>query len=476
MTKYLIGIDGGSQSSKIVIFDLDGNIIASGKQDLKPYHLEAGGIVEHPDDDLWESICVASKRAMAKFSGDKADIVGVGLGSIRFCRALLKKDGTLSQPVMSWMDRRVSVPYVHDNPDTAFVTTATGYITARVTGEFNDTAANYQGVWPIDTDTWQWLENEEEFAKYNLTRDMLFHLKMPGEKLGNVTAYASKMTGIPEGLPVFATANDKAVEALGSGIKGGSSALISLGTYIAAMVEGTHNPKNTKNFWTNFASEPNKYLYESNGIRRGMWTISWFKDILGESFVEYAQSQNKIPEEVLNEEALLVPAGSEGLLVVLDWLAPVDAPYKKGSMLGFDGRHTRAHIYRAIVEAIAMTMKNHVDAMSAELNNRIDKVIISGGGSSSDLFMQIFADVFNIPAQRNVMNGAAGLGAAINAAIGLGYYDSYEEAVDRMVQVDKVFKPIRDNASLYKKVNTNVYKGITEHTDKIYQTLYEIFQ
>ena len=68
-----------------------------------------------------------------------------------------------------------------------------------------------------------------------------------------------------------------------------------------------------------------------------------------------------------------MPAGSDGLMTVLDWLAPVDKPFRKGMMLGFDARHSRGHVYRSILESIALTMKHHVDAMCAELVITLDR-------------------------------------------------------------------------------------------------------
>src|SRR5664279_606709 len=118
--KYIIGVDGGSQSSKVVVFDLEGNVVCEGRQVLRPMSRPRNGIVEHPDDDLWDSITSASRQAMAHFGGDPAEIVGVGLCTIRCERAFLKKDGTLASPAMSWMDVRAYQPYVHDNPETAY--------------------------------------------------------------------------------------------------------------------------------------------------------------------------------------------------------------------------------------------------------------------------------------------------------------------------------------------------------------------
>ena len=473
--KYIIGVDEGSQSAKILIFDLEGNVVCEGREGLKPYDLPSPGIVEHPDDDWWEAIGKAGKKAMAAFSGDVKDIIGVGLCTIRFCRAYLKGDGTLAQPAMSWMDIRVSEPYEHTNPEVKYVTTSSGYITHRLTGEFRDTAANYQGMWPMDTDKWNWLEDQETFDHYGMPREMLFELVMPGDILGYVTKDAAEFTGIPEGLPVVATANDKAVEALGVGCTGSGTALVSLGTYIAAMTQGHDNPKNTTDFWTNFASMPDQYLYESNGIRRGMWTVSWFKDILGDGYEAMAREQGMSGEMSLDKEAEDVPAGCDGLMTILDWLAPTDQLFKKGIMIGFDGRHTRAHMYRSILEAIALTMKNRTDEMYAEIGNELKEIIISGGGSNSPLFMQIFADVFGVPAIRTVVNGAAGLGSAICAAVGVGAYLSFDEAIDKMVKVQKVFEPNGENTKMYAQMN-EVYQEITDHTDTILQKTYPIFQ
>ncbi len=473
--KYIIGIDEGSQSAKILIFDTKGNIVCEGKQALRPYNLPRPGFVEHPDDDWWDAICEAGKKCMANFKGSKEDIVGIGLCTIRYCRAYLKADGTLAQPALSWMDVRVSQPYEHINPDVKYIVASSGYITHRLTGEFKDTVANYEGGWPIDVDNWCWSENPEAYKATGMPREMLFDLVMPGDILGYVTKEAAEATGFPQGLPVVATSNDKAVEGLGTGCMGETTACVSLGTYTAAMMEGKENLKGTSYVWPKFSCVPNKYLYDSNGIRRGMWTISWFREILGDSYVKMAAEKGMSAEELLSGEASQVPAGSDGLMTVLDWLAPVDARYKKGMMIGFDGRHTRGHIYRSILEAVAMTMKGHVDDMCGELGVKLDKIIITGGGSNSDLFMQIFADVFNIPSVRNVVNGAAGLGSAICAAVAAGVYASFDEAVENMVRIKDEFTPNPENTQLYDELGM-VYKDITNHTDKILKKTYEIFK
>ncbi len=473
---YLIGIDGGTQSSKVVIFDLEGNVICEGKKELRPMDLPAPGVVEHPDDDLWDTLIFAARQAMELFPGRKEDIIGIGLCTIRCCRVLLKADGELASPVISWMDLRLARPYEHDNPEVRYVTTTTGYITHRLTGEFNDTVANYEGQWPIDKNTWDWSEDPEVFRQFNIPREMLFNLQVPGTIAGYLTDKAAELTGMPAGLPVVNTANDKAVEALGAGLLPGNTALISLGTYIPSMVHGQKNIPDAQTFFTNLASVPGHYLYESGGIRRGMWTVSWVRELLGDEVALKAKAKGVSTEDYLNSLGEKVPAGSDGLMTVLDWLARPDIPYRKGIMIGFDGRHGGAHIYRSVLEGIALTIKNHADAMCEELGIKLKNLIISGGGSNSNLFVQIFADVFGLPAARNVVNSAAGLGSAICAALATGVYENYITAIEKMVKIRDVFEPDFNHFELYRKMNEEVYKHITGYTDEILKKSFPIFK
>ena len=462
---YLIGIDGGTQSTKVVVVDADGHVVAEGREPLRPTSRPRHGVVFHPDDDLWDSLAAASRQALQRFDGDPGEIAAVGLCTIRCCKAFLKADGSLVEPVISWMDDRAYLPYLPDDPALAYATTSSGYLGHRLTGAFRDSAANSILLqWPIDLDRWDWSDDAVLFEQFRLRRELLFELQLPGEVIGNVTAAASTATGIPVGLPVVSTANDKAVEALGArlidtGPLADTTALVSLGTYIAAMVPGRENHAAPASFWTNFGCIPHRYLYESHGVRRGMWTLSWFLDLLGPELAERAATLGVSREELIEDEAANVPAGSDGLMSVLDWLAPTEAPFRKGVMLGFDARHTRAHVYRSIVEAIALTMKHNVTAMAGELGITLEEIVISGGGASSPLFMQTFADVFGLPATRSSGAAGASLGAAICAASAAGIYPDIETAAARMTSEREAFAPDPGNTAVYERMNETCLPG-----------------
>ncbi len=475
--QYLMGVDVGTQSAKVIITDLDGNIVSQGSHPLRKIEIPAPKLAQHPDDDLWDALKHAFGQVMVRFNervgGDVRDILAMGICVIRCCRAMLKTNGELAHPLLGWMDRRLNDPYQHEDAfgDVRYVTTSSGYITHCLTGEFKDTCANYIGWWPMDDDTLTWSADDKLFKDCNLSRNMLFDVVKPGEILGCLTKASAKVTGLWEGMPVVATAHDKAVEALGAGSLANGTGLISLGTYIGALVHGSENKKNAEHFWAFQASMPGRYLYECIGVRLGMWTISWFCDQFGKGIVKEAQNNGLPIEEWFNLEAEKVPPGCEGLLTIHDWAPPLDAVYRKGVMFGFDGRHTRAHIYRSILEGIAFTVKNHMDKMNAELNNTLDHLIISGGGANSNLFMQIFSDVFGVPVRRNMVKGSASIGCAINAGMAVNAFCSYDEAIQRMVHKDDVFTPDLSNTAFYRKLNDNVYKNVNPHFDPLLQEL-----
>ncbi|WP_426185840.1 FGGY-family carbohydrate kinase [Microbacterium sp. TWP3-1-2b2] len=456
--RYVVAIDGGSQSTKVLVVDETGTIHASAQRRLRPTESPSPGHVVHPDDDLWDSIVEACREALGRFEGDRRHIVGVGLCTIRFCRALLDAAGALVEPVLSWMDERVSRPHEQDER-VRYVTTSSGYLTHRLTGERRDSVGNQQGMWPVDQKRWRWSDDPVAYERTGMRAEQLFDLVLPGELLGQVTSDAAAATGLPVGLAVYATANDKAVEALGSGLRDEGTALLSLGTYVAAMTVGRDANATDDRYWTNFAAEPGRYLYESDGIRRGMWTVSWWRDLL--------DGGQGITDDELNVEASSIAPGSDGLFAVLDWLAPGGAAHRRGALLGFDGRQGRFHVHRAILEGIALTMRGHVDAMEAALGHRFESVIVSGGGSRADLMMRILAAVFERPVRRNRLTDAAGMGAAISAFVGAGVHASWSESVAATVHGADSFAPEPEWVLAYRPVRES-YALLPRHLDPLF--------
>lgn len=487
---FVVGIDCGSQSAKVAVVDRSGRVVAHGLRPLRSPLRPRHGVVVHPDDDLWDAIGDATRVAMAMFTErghDRADVGAAGLCSIRCCKAFTDADGVLVEPVISWMDERAYQPYVpqtaegRPDPRTAWATTTSGYLMHRLTGEASDTAANcIELQWPIDAASTAWSSDDRTVERYGFTRELLGRLVQPGEVGGRLTAAAAAVTGLPEGVPIVHTANDKAVEALGCGAISDDAVVLSLGTYICAMTQGEVAAGRPGDYWVNPACVPGNWLYESRGVRRGMWTVSWLIDLLGPEFADRAAREGVAREQLIEAEAVATPAGSDGLLTVLDWLAPTDHPYRKGAMLGFDARHTRGHLFRSVLEAIALTMDHHVRAMLTELDRSTERteLIVTGGGAGGDLFLQIIADVFGLAAHRlqlPVGASPAALGAAACAAAAIGVHHSIEAAAVAMAPPRQRVESREPEHAVYRSVAEAVYPRLRNATDPIFQLTYPLF-
>lgn len=472
----ILAIDGGSQSTKVTIFDSAGTVKGVGRAPLRPCTLGAEGSVVHPDDDLWDSLCAAIGSALRDAAVTGGAIAALGLCSIRYCRAMLDERGELSEPVLSWMDARVSASVGDLDPSVATIASAAGYLTVRLTGQRRDSAAAYKGMWPIASDGRGWSEVDEDFASTGMPRRLLPELVPPGGLLGQITAAAAEATGLVEGCEVFATANDKAVEALGAGLLSANApserttVLLSLGTYIASMTAGHATSlapaANGPHTWVNSASVPGDVLYESKGIRRGMWTVSWLRNLVGSA----GRDDPETTQAWLEHGASALAPGAEGLFVVPDFLAGPDGPDRRGSILGLAGQHGAHHLHRAVLEGIALTMRAHTFAMIDALGIESPQVVVTGGGAQSDLMMQMVADSWGVEATRAGMPDAAGLGAAICAAVGAGLQPDFATAVATMVGPGRVFVPEPSAAAAYRDVAAR-YDSLTGFTDPMYRHL-----
>jgi len=446
----LLAIDSGSQSTKVSVVDEHGVVHAAGRAALRPYDLGPGGRVVHPDDDLWDALGAATRQALTAYDGAAGDVEAVGLCGIRFCRALLDADGRLVEPVLSWMDARVGQPVADVDPRVTTVTSAGGYLGTRLTGERRDSRATHQGVLPPD--------------------HLLPELVDPGALLGHVTTGAAAATGVPRGLPVFATANDKAVEALGCGLVAPGTVLLSLGTYVTAMTVAEPPGSPDDRYWVNDAAVPGRALVESRGVRRGMWTVAWLRELVGAAAPELVDPE--AVERWLEDGARRLPPGAGGLLTLPDWLAPPDAPHRRGMVVGLDGSHGPFHLHRSVVEGIVMTMCDHVEAMESALGLAPGRLVVSGGGGRSDLVVQVVADVFGRPAARPAVADAAGLGAAVCAAVGHGVHPTFEAAVTAMTRPGDTCPPDRTAHAAYDELRPRLAELATA-TDPVLRRLHD---
>jgi sugar (pentulose or hexulose) kinase len=215
---------------------------------------------------------------------------------------------------------------------------------------------------------------------------------------------------------------------------------------------------------------PGRYNSEAI-IYRGFWMLSWFRDQMGQLEQQQAQQQGVAVETLFDKFLRDTEAGAMGLTLQPYWSPGIrePGPGAKGAIIGFGDVHGKAHIYRAIIEGLCFALREGKERIEKRGRNRIETLRISGGGSQSDDIMQISADIFGMPVERPSTYETSALGAAINMAVGLGWYPDYAAAVANMTGVGKTFYPNEENAAYYDQMYHEVYRRMFGKLSGLYQ-------
>jgi sugar (pentulose or hexulose) kinase len=201
--------------------------------------------------------------------------------------------------------------------------------------------------------------------------------------------------------------------------------------------------------------------------------VSWFKQEFGLHEQQRAEAAGVQPEELFDELVQRVPPGSDGLLLQPYWSPglKVPGPEARGAIIGFGDVHTRAHLYRAILEGLAFALREAAERTAQRSRVPITALRVAGGGSQSNAAMQITADLFGLPASRPHVYEASGLGAAIDAAVGLGFHPSFEAAVSAMTRLGATFEPNPAVHAVYDELFEHIYRQMYSHLKPLYEHL-----
>lgn len=511
---YLLAIDNGTQSVRALIFDLDGQLIAKSKVHIEPYYSVNPGWAEQDADYLWNSLCKACQELWTQIDFPKSKIRAVALTTQRATVINLDREGKPLRPAIIWLDQRRTEPhelpsmplhwdvlfkalgehdtmrYFRSQAECNWIKTnqpeiwdktyktllLSGYHTYKLTGRYVDSVASQVGYQPFDFKRFDWCKSYDwKWQALPTQPRMLPDLVPPGGLLGNISAEASRQTGIPEGLPLISAGADKACEVIGSGCLSPDIGSLSYGT---TATFNTCNPKYVEAipFIPPYpAAIPNTYNTEII-IPRGYWMVNWFRKEFGHREERMAQERGVEPEQLFDELLKSVPPGSMGLILQPYWSpgVRVPGPEAKGSIIGFGDVHTRAHIYRAIIEGLGYALREGKERVEQRSGVKIRTLRVSGGGSQSDEAMQITADIFGLPAERPHTYETSGLGAAINAAVGVGLYPNHRVAINRMTHKGDVFQPIEANRRIYQKLYSDVYQKMYENLSPLYRSIRKI--
>ncbi|WP_137817896.1 FGGY-family carbohydrate kinase [Pseudomonas sp. 2FG] len=509
---YLLAIDNGTQSVRALLFDLQGNLLGKGKVELEAYYSTQPGWAEQDPEYYWQSLGEACRQLWEQVPIDKSLIKGVALTTQRGTLINVDERGQPLRPAILWLDQRraevegkikgpwgwlfkligidATVDYFRAQAEVNWVAQQqpeiwaqthkllllSGFLTHRLTGRFVDSVACCVAYLPFDYKRLKWAAPSDwKWQAMPVRREQLPELVKPGEQLGLISAQASLHTGIPEGLPLIAAGADKACEVLGAGGVEPSTACLSYGTTATINTTRSQYLETIPLIPPYPAAIPDHYNTEVM-IYRGFWMVSWFKKEFGLREMQRAQKLGVEPEALFDELVNSVPAGSMGLLLQPYWSPGIREPglEAKGSIIGFGDVHTRAHLYRAILEGLAYALRQGKEQIEKRSGSKITRLRVSGGGSQSDAAMQLTADIFGLPAERPHIYETSGLGAAIDCAVGLGLHPDFPTAIAAMTRVGQVFQPNPQAQQIYERLYTEVYQRMYKQLKPLYQSIREI--
>ncbi len=509
-SNYVLAIDNGTQSVRAMVFDSEGQLVAKSKIEIEPYFSTQPGYAEQQPDYFWSALCQACQALWPQIDFPRQQIKAVSVTTQRATVVPMGKDGKPLRAAISWLDQRQveskpqlgaiesalftlvkakgSVDAFHAQAEANWIAQnepqlwaqvdkfllLSGYHNYQLTGCYTDSIASQVGYVPFDFEKLEWAQNKDWKwrAIPAICRDMLPQLVPAGETLGHVTTTASDQTGIPEGLPLIACGSDKACEVLGTGCLDKQTGSLSYGTTATFNITSDKYLEAVPFHPAYPGVIPNTFNVEMM-VQRGYWMVSWFKQEFGLHEQQLAAEQGVSPESLFDDLLKQVPAGSMGLMLQPYWGGSMNdsGPEAKGAMIGFGEIHTRAHMYRAMIEGLTYALREGKERVEKRSGQPLKRMMVSGGGSQSDEIMQITADVFGMPVERPHTYETSALGAAIAAAVGCKIHPDFTSAVANMTHPGDCFMPDPENQRTYNALYNRVYNKMYHSLKPSYERI-----
>jgi ribulokinase len=476
---FVLALDGGTESARAAIFTLDGRLKHSHAVSYPLKHPRPGWAEQNPAD-WWEAI-VGAVREVVRGAGIRPDEIIAISGDFTSCTVVfLDEQFQPLRPAIIWMDvrsadqaRRIAASgspalkyngfgnvsaewmpckalWVKENePDiwarTRYVGEYNDWFMQRLTGEWVGSINNVSLRWYYDRNSGGF--PVDFYAAIGL-EDVLD--KFPGTVLdlgavvGGLRADVADELGLPAGIPVGQGGADALVAMIGLGVVEPGKMAFIVGSSHLHLGQSAHqfHGKGMFGAYTDCVI-PGLYVVEGGQISTGS-VVRWFRDNFAYSHTVKGEQLGSDAYSLLNDEAAALPPGSDGLIVLDYWQGnrtPYVDPEARGMMWGFTLAHTPAHVFRAIIEGIAYGTE-HILHTFRQHDYAVEELVATGGPTKSKLWMQIHADVSNVPITlTEAGDSAALLGGAALAACAAGIFATPQEASQHMVRIKDRIEP-----------------------------------
>ena len=475
---YLMGIDLGTEGVRVGIFDREGAPAGFSSSAYETHHPRAGWAEQDPDQ-WWSALKQAVPAALSDGDVRAKEIAGLSVDATSSTVLAVDADGQHLRPAILWMDVRASAQaervtaadhaalkysghadvsaefglpkalWLRDHePDTyeaaEHILDAADWATQRLTGErtlsINTASCKYYfdrdaGGWPTDL--------YEQVGAPDLLDKFPSDVVDVGQPVGGLRGPVAEELGLEPDTPVAEASVDAYAGALGLGVvEPGALALITGSSHviIGHAAEPVHDP----GFWGAYTDAliPGLYTVEAGQASTGS-IVAWFKNQLAGGVLAEAERRGVDAYDILGELAREVPAGSNGLLVLDHFQgsrSPHADPHARGAISGLSLSHGPGHVFRALIEGVCYGTEDILRKLRD--HEFVPKLtVVSGGPANSALWMQIHADVSNLPITFAEVNEGPVLGSAIQASVGAGIHPDLSTAAKSMVRLGRTIEP-----------------------------------
>jgi xylulokinase len=473
----LMGIDLGTSSTKTVLIDASGRLLASAAREY-PVDTPRPGWAEQ-DPETWLVAAIETMgEALGRAPIAPEEIAGIGLSGQMHGTVCLGRSGDALRPAIIWADQRSrdQVAWVYrklgaerlgawtGNPlatgfmlaswlwlrdevpevarATAHLLLPKDYLRYRLTGELGSEPSDGSSTLLFDTAGRDWSAPLQEAL--GIDPDLLPPVRESAEVAGGLRAEIAARTGLRAGTPVVFGGSDQALQALGHGVVEPGLVSCTIGTggqLFAPAPAPVYDPQLRLHLFCH--ALPDRWHMEAAILAAGL-SLRWLRDNVLEGW-SYA---------ALADAAARVPPGSERLFF-LPHLAgertPHMDPQATGAFVGLTLRHDREHMARAVMEGVVFALRQGLELMM-QLGVPVDRIVASGGATAHPLWLQLQADIFDRPIYRTATIEAAAVGAALLAGVGAGLYPNALEACRQTVTWrDEVITPVGENVVRYQE-------------------------
>ncbi len=506
---YLIGIDLGTSSTKTVLFNENGDVIASAGMSYPLYTPKNGWAEQNPED--WRDAALETITKVIKESKVNAkDIKGLGISGQMHGLVMLDKTGKVIRPSIIWCDQRTEkeckqitekvgakrlieitanpaltgftaskILWVKNNEPENYakcrhILLPKDYVRYILTGVFATEVSDASGMQLLDVPKRQW--SDEVLEKLGIDKSLLAKVYESPEVTGTILPEIAEKTGLSTSTVVVGGAGDNAAAAVGTGVVEDGKAFTTIGTSGVVFAHSDNIKIDSQGRVHTFCCAVPDAWHVMGVTQAAGYSFSWYLDNLGAEYKYEAKEQGCDVFNLINADIEKTPIGANKL-IYLPYLNGERTPHLdpdcRGVFFGLSSMHSKADIARAVMEGICYSLTDCKDILE-EMGINVDDMMACGGGAKNATQRQMMSDMFGCNVNTVTASEGPALGVAILAGVGAGIYPSVQDACHKMIHKDpnKECQPNIDNKSKYDKfhqVYKNLYNCLKEQYKEIAQ-------